>query len=210
MLGRPVDLVTASALLDLVSDDWLDRLARATVAPRLLVYAALTYDGRVMFEPADPFDAEMIAAVNRHQRGDKGFGPALGPNAARGGDRAVRSARLRGRPGRLGLGSRPAKTSKFKAILTGWAAAANELGDRDPAEIRRWLERRRSTSVPAARRFQSVTSTSSQVPPAPVERRDHSRTTLRHRADGFVSAGAARARGGRSVRARSPAGRRRG
>ena len=108
VLEEPVDLVTASALLDLVSDDWLDRLTRATVRRRRLVYAALTYDGRVMFEPVEPFDAEMIAAVNRHQRGDKGFGPALGPIGGRSGDRAVRSVGLRGRPGRLGLGSRSA------------------------------------------------------------------------------------------------------
>ena len=57
VLGEPIDLVTASALLDLVSADWLDRLARKIVARGLLFYAALTYDGRVTFEPADPFDA---------------------------------------------------------------------------------------------------------------------------------------------------------
>ncbi len=75
-------LVTASALLDLVSADWLERLARAIGKHRLPLYAALTYDGQVTFEPADPFDPEMIRAFNRHQRGDKGFGPALGPTAA--------------------------------------------------------------------------------------------------------------------------------
>ena len=32
--------------------------------------------------PADPLDAAVVAAVNAHQRTDKGFGPALGPQAA--------------------------------------------------------------------------------------------------------------------------------
>jgi hypothetical protein len=32
--------------------------------------------------PLTPADADVIAAVNAHQRTDKGFGPALGPAAA--------------------------------------------------------------------------------------------------------------------------------
>lgn len=49
----------------------------------LLSYAALSYDGRVAFEPSDALDAAIIAAVGNHQRRDKGFGPALGPDAAK-------------------------------------------------------------------------------------------------------------------------------
>ena len=46
------------------------------------LYAALSYDGRTTFNPPDPLDAAIVAAVNAHQRTDKGFGPALGPAAA--------------------------------------------------------------------------------------------------------------------------------
>ena len=81
-LDGPVDLVTTSALLDLVSDEWLERLAVETAARRLPVYAALSYDGRIEMTPADAADEKIIAAVNAHQRTDKGFGPALGPEAA--------------------------------------------------------------------------------------------------------------------------------
>ncbi len=81
-LDGPVDLITTSALLDLVSEDWLERLIVEAAARRLPIYAALSYDGRVSFEPEAPFDADIVAAVNRHQQGDKGFGPALGPDAA--------------------------------------------------------------------------------------------------------------------------------
>src|SRR6185503_20476683 len=81
-LDGAVDLVTTTALLDLVSEDWLDRLATELAARRLPLYATLSYDGRIAFDPVDRGDAAIIAAVNAHQRRNKGFGPALGPTAA--------------------------------------------------------------------------------------------------------------------------------
>ena len=81
-LDGPVDLVTTSALLDLVSESWLERLAVEIAARAIPLYAALSYDGRIALTPADPLDAAVVAAVNAHQRTDKGFGPALGPQAA--------------------------------------------------------------------------------------------------------------------------------
>src|SRR5581483_1529854 len=81
-LDGPVDLVTTSAFLDLVSRDWLDRLVTEIAARAIPIYAALTYDGRVDISPRDPGDAAIIAAVNKHQTTDKGFGAALGPGAA--------------------------------------------------------------------------------------------------------------------------------
>jgi SAM-dependent methyltransferase len=80
-LEGPLDLVATSALLDLVSEEWLERLIVEVAARRLPVYAALSYDGRAVIEPGVPFDAELLAGFNAHQRGDKGFGPALGPVA---------------------------------------------------------------------------------------------------------------------------------
>ena len=81
-LDGPLDLVTASALLDLVSPEWLDRLIVEVAARRLPFYAALTYDGRAVAVPPGDFDVELLAGFNLHQRTDKGFGPALGPTAA--------------------------------------------------------------------------------------------------------------------------------
>ena len=67
-LDGPLDLVTTSALLDLVSE-FLARTARDRSRVRgLLSYAALSYDGRVTFEPSDALDAAIIAAVGNHQR----------------------------------------------------------------------------------------------------------------------------------------------
>lgn len=74
-------LVTATALFDLTSPGWLAEFASALVRDRLPLLATLTYDGRHVFTPELPFDAEMGEAFNVHQRSDKGFGPAAGPDA---------------------------------------------------------------------------------------------------------------------------------
>jgi hypothetical protein len=143
-LAEPVDLVTISALLDLVSAEWLDRLAAAIAARGLLVYAALTYDGRATFEPTDVLDARMIAAANRHQRGDKGFGPALGPTAA---FKAIARFEALGyaivqdvSDWTFGGLDRAIQSE----LLAGWGAAAREVGSLTRAEIEGWLARRRN------------------------------------------------------------------
>jgi hypothetical protein len=143
VLGEPVDVVTASALLDLVSADWLDRMSRTIAARGLLVYAALTYDGRVTIEPADAFDAEIICAVNEHQRRDKGFGPALGPTAG-----AEAIARFAALDYAVAQGAsdwvlRGQDIEIQIDLLTGWAQAASDVGNLNPIEINGWLERRR-------------------------------------------------------------------
>lgn len=75
-------LVTASALLDLCSRDWLVSLATRLKEQSVAFYAALNYDGVMHWSVPDADDAEITAAFNRHQRTDKGFGPALGPDCA--------------------------------------------------------------------------------------------------------------------------------
>ena len=51
-LDGPVNLVTASALLDLVSAEWLERLVNEVAARRLPFYAALNYDTLDAFKRA--------------------------------------------------------------------------------------------------------------------------------------------------------------
>lgn len=76
-------LVTASALLDLVSEDWLDKLVGRLARHEKPFYAALSYNGDMHWTPALDDDASVTEAFNQDQRSDKGFGPALGPDAAR-------------------------------------------------------------------------------------------------------------------------------
>ena len=66
-------LVTASALLDLLTGEELDRmLAACSGLPMLL---ALTVTGRVTLSPADPLDGRLTAAFNAHQRRGGRVGP---------------------------------------------------------------------------------------------------------------------------------------
>jgi SAM-dependent methyltransferase len=122
------DLVTASALIDLVSEPWLANMAAAAAARAVPVYIALTYDGRVVFGKGDSFDAGIIAAVNKHQRTDKGFGPALGPRAAATAKRIFKSLGytfVEGRSDWCTAGG----DSKFQLeLIEGWYTAAREMG----------------------------------------------------------------------------------
>jgi hypothetical protein len=142
-LDGPGDLVTTSALLDLVSLEWLERLAVETAARRLPVYAALTYQGRAELTPAEPFDLEIVAAVNRHQRRDKGFGPALGPEAARHAVRAFERVGYHVVPGPSDWVFVRQDREIQLQVLAGWAEAATELAELPVAAITGWLARRR-------------------------------------------------------------------
>jgi len=136
------DLVVTSALLDLVSSAWLDRLVASLVRLSLPLYAALSYNGVVTLSPETRHDAAVIAAVNRHQRTDKGFGPALGPDAAPSAVERFRDAGfavLEGRSDwRLSADDRDIQME----MLAGWAGAAGEIGV-DPSILDEWLSARR-------------------------------------------------------------------
>jgi SAM-dependent methyltransferase len=149
----PADLLTVSALIDLVSADWLRRLAdlRRRLGCALLV--ALTYDGRIAWNPADPLDEVARALVNRHQRTDKGFGPALGPEAA-----PTLAAMLAGEGApprlatsdwRLGPGDRAIQ----QALLDGYASAAASLDPTRAADLEGWRHRRTGVLAAGASRL---------------------------------------------------------
>lgn len=148
---REVHLVTASALLDLVGADWLKRLARRCRAWRAAAFIVLSYDGSIVWEPALPGDETLRERVNRHQRTDKGFGPALGPDAAEMLETLLRDlgyqVELRSSPWRVG----PEHTALQTALLEGWIEAAREI-EPDAFDAltewtiqrRRWIEQRES------------------------------------------------------------------
>jgi hypothetical protein len=121
----------------------LDRLAAAVAARSIPLYAALSYDGRTGFTPPDPFDAAIAAAVNAHQRTDKGFGPALGPAAA-----AFAIARFEALGYSVVHGASdwamgPDDLDIQIEILAGWASAAHDMGALSFADITAWHTRRR-------------------------------------------------------------------
>jgi SAM-dependent methyltransferase len=143
-LDGPVDLVTASALLDLVCEDWLGRLVVETAARRVPLYAALSYDGRITFEPSDPFDAAVIDAVNAHQRRDKGFGPALGPLAAKTAITRFEAVGYAVMHGQADWIFGPDDREIQLEILSGWAGVSRETGHLSLADTVEWLTGRRA------------------------------------------------------------------
>jgi hypothetical protein len=121
------DLVTASALLDLLTADELARILRACAGLPMLL--ALTVTGRVALDPPDPLDARIGAAFNDHQRRDG----LLGPDAV---GRLPAGAVVRPSPWRLG----PADAALIAEWMDGWVGAACE---QDPSlEVGAYLERR--------------------------------------------------------------------
>ena len=146
----PRTLVTASALLDLVSAHWLAGLLRACAASASPLLLVLTYDGRMQFSPAHPSDGTLLALFNAHQRRDKGLGPALGPTAP---DQLAFLADEWGFTREVShsdwvLG--PGDTELVTALIEGWVVAAREqaeTGTGGNAEgvtraIRSWRETR--------------------------------------------------------------------
>lgn len=123
-----VRLVTASALLDLMTPDWLTALARRLRDAAIPFYAALSYDGIMRWQPSHPDDEAVTEAFNAHQRTDKGIGPALGPDA---GDAAAKIFASEGfdvhqalSPWELGAG----EAALHAQLLQGIADAAAETG----------------------------------------------------------------------------------
>ncbi len=142
-LDGPLDLITISAFLDLVSADWLERLAVEAAARGLPVYAALTYDGHVAIDPADPLDGRVIDAFNRHQLLDKGFGPALGPNAARATLEILGRVGFAVESGPSDWQFGPADADIQRELISGFVAAAREIGDIALPDLIAWTTRRR-------------------------------------------------------------------
>ena len=80
-----VSLMTASALLDLVSENFIRDLCQLIKEKNKCrpvgFYSALNYDGCIKWTPFHSLDAAILMNFNADQKRDKGFGPALGPDA---------------------------------------------------------------------------------------------------------------------------------
>ena len=136
-------LVTASALLDLVSGEWVEALAERVVAEGAGFHASLVYNGMMAWGQPRPEDETVRRAFNIHQRRDKGFGPALGAAA---GDAAAVAFGRHGYDVRRGSSFwriEPEHAALHCALVDGIAAAAVETGY---ARARDWAQARRAAS----------------------------------------------------------------
>ena len=136
-------LVTASALLDLVSERWLIALAARCREVGAAALFAMTYNGWSSCSPAEPEDEMIRELLNRHQKTDKGLGgPAAGPDAASCAARCFADAdyRVWTEPSDWILES--PEHSLQRRLIDGWARAATELASDNASEIARWRARR--------------------------------------------------------------------
>lgn len=144
---RPDDLagaslITASALLDMLTADEVDRLVRSCVTADCPALITLTVTGRVRLTPPDALDTVIRQAFNDHQRRTTQGRTLLGPDAAR---VAVHRFRMlgwrveaRASPWLLEASSRPLLTE----WLTGWVHAAREQRPELAAASSAYLARR--------------------------------------------------------------------
>ncbi|RPI54681.1 MAG: class I SAM-dependent methyltransferase [Acidobacteria bacterium] len=136
-------LVTASALLDLVSEKWLRTLAARCRHVGATALFTITYNGWSSCSPEEPEDEMIRHLLNRHQMSDKGLGGlAAGPDAARIAARCFEDAgyRVWTAPSDWRLGSdRP---EMQRCLIDGWATAATELVPDEAAGIAGWRDRR--------------------------------------------------------------------
>lgn len=158
------DLVCASALLDLVDASWIERLAAACDAHGSAVFVTLSVDGSWRFErlcapessaagvpvweaDTDVDDPVVNEAFNAHQRGDKGIGAALGPDAA-----ACLATALRTRGFDVELAASPwqlqlddsRQSQLARALIDGWREAACAQLPAMAERIRHWHARRQA------------------------------------------------------------------
>lgn len=123
-------LITASALLDLLTADELDGLIRACSHAGCPVLLTLSVTGRVVLHPPHPLDSRIAASFNAHQRRETSRGRLLGPDAvvaaAEGFRRRGATVVVRPSPWRLG----GAEAGLAAEWFDGWLGAACE---QDPA-----------------------------------------------------------------------------
>ncbi|MGZ4168632.1 MAG: SAM-dependent methyltransferase [Solirubrobacteraceae bacterium] len=135
-------LITASALLDMLTEDEMARLAIVCAGAGCPILLTLSVIGRVEITPADSYDRPVAAAFNAHQRRTMERGRLLGPDAVAFAVQAFGrlGAQVLVRPSPWRLGAEEAElTSEW---LTGWVRAACEQNPELTADIDASLPRR--------------------------------------------------------------------
>jgi SAM-dependent methyltransferase len=142
-----VDLVTASALFDLVSPPAIKAVADQVAEKGAAFHTVLSFDGLQSWTPQHPADAAMLDAFLAHQRSDKGFGPAAGAEATA--ELAAAFAahgyevRMADSPWRLGTDDR----RLIEMLSQGFADAVAETGTVAPEAIETWRRVPRSGAI---------------------------------------------------------------
>ncbi|NKQ54649.1 SAM-dependent methyltransferase [Amycolatopsis sp. K13G38] len=129
-------VLTASALLDILTRDEIDGLAAACAEARCPALLTLSVSGRVEFDPPDPLDAGLTAAFNDHQRREGRLGPDAVAAAAEAFAECGMTVHTAPSPWRLDSGP------LLEKWLRGWVAAACEQNPALTSEAGPYLARR--------------------------------------------------------------------
>jgi hypothetical protein len=111
-------LVTASALLDVLTSDEISAVVRACVAVGCPVLLSLSVTGEVRLEPRDPRDDAAAAAFNAHQERHAGGRRLMGPAGVGLAERLFLDARW-----------------NVRTVRSPW-----RLGDHEPRLLERWFD----------------------------------------------------------------------
>ena len=135
-------LVTASAVLDMLTAAELERFVAACAEARCPVLLTISVVGGVDLTPPDPLDEPIGAAFNAHQRRPRGGLRLLGPDAVEAAAEAFRrlgaDVEVRPSPWRLGV----AQAALAGEWLRGWVGAACEERPELAAAATAYLRRR--------------------------------------------------------------------
>lgn len=145
------DVVTASALIDLVSQAWIDVLAAQCAKQRQALLITLSITGDWYFtnaqqQPLNDLDDRWVSELfNAHQRRDKGLGGALGGDAHSALAKAMADHGYRineaETPWRLAAG-KSALYPLMRSLIEGWANAATEQAPEAASRIAQWRDER--------------------------------------------------------------------
>jgi glycosyltransferase involved in cell wall biosynthesis len=132
-------LITASALIDLMSEDWLEALAIAAARHDASVFIVLSYAGEFELSPADQDDDWIRKTVNHHQHNDKGTGAALGPLAT-----SYLKQQLELREYQVSVAASPwqltpGQSELQRVLLRGWRDAVMQQSPDERQRAERWF-----------------------------------------------------------------------
>lgn len=136
-------LVTASALLDLMSTEWLGELAAHCRSAGATVLFAMNYNGHSSCYPSEPEDDMIRDLLNQHQRRDRPeAGRAAGPKAIACAARCFLDAGyvVTTALSNWVLGSKQRQLQR--RLIDEWVAAAAEAAPTEATRIWNWSTRR--------------------------------------------------------------------
>lgn len=133
-------LVTASALFDLCSEQFIDQFAERISRTGIGLYAALNYDGEMIWSKPHPLDQAITGSFNAHQLSDKGFGISLGPTAWKMLVECLEKRDYRVQVARSPWIMTAADAGLQRSFIDGIIRAIYEYGQLDEVEIRDWIK----------------------------------------------------------------------